>query len=81
MKTFLTVTLFSLLCLGANSGCEEKQSSLKDKSRDGFGQLVIDRGGSGNSDVEVYVITLEGKKFAVAVYQGFGVGITQIMEK
>jgi hypothetical protein len=80
MKTFLTVTLFSLLCLGANSGCEEKQSSLKDKSRDGFGQLVIDRG-SGNSDVEVYVITLEGKKFAVAVYQGFGVGITQIMEK
>jgi hypothetical protein len=79
MFKYLVLLAFAFLALGADDSCSPK-ASLKDKTRDGLGQLVIERG-TGNSDIEVYVITLEGKKFAVAVYQGNGVGITQITEK
>jgi hypothetical protein len=79
MFKYLVILAFAVLAIGADDSCASK-SSLKDKTRDGLGLIVIERG-NGNSDVEVYVITLEGKKFAVAVYQGNGVGITQIMEK
>lgn len=79
MFKYFVIFTFAILAIGADDSCAPK-ASLKDKTRDGLGQLVIVRGG-GNCDVEVYVITLEGKKFAVAVYQGNGVGITQIIEK
>lgn len=79
MLKYITIFVFALLSVGADNGCDSN-TSVEDKTRDGLGHIVLNRGVA-DANVEVYTVTIEGKKFAVAVYAGYGVGITQILDK